>query len=287
MKDLSPGFGSVAAICRLIGLSQSSYYHQPGSRFDDNDDLRLLQMLIRLAGKHPTWGYRNFTREVRKTQRWQTVNAKRVRRLLKTAGIAGTKPRQALLTTHSRHGFQRFPNMVRDWSQVVRPNQVWAADITYIVLSTGEVIYLAVVLDVFTRVVRGWELGLDLSHRLALNALKRAFKQGVCEIHHSDQGIQYATPAYVQALQQRGCQVSMTDKGAAWQNGYVERWMRTLKEEEVYLSDYASIDDALRNIGKFIETVYNKKRAHSALGYLTPVQFEAKWRSEHTPKSPP
>ena len=279
--------GGISAMCRLLDLAPSTYYRRIFGRSDTRGDLQVMEQLIKQAGKHPTWGYRRMTLHLHTTKRWASVNSKRVRRLMKIAGICGKKRRQSLLTTDSRHSFRRYPNLLRDWTLVVRPDQAWAADITYIVLSTGEVIYLAIVMDVFTRVIRGWALSTDLSAQLVVQALKRAFKRGRCEIHHSDQGIQYASHDYTRMLTDHGCQISMSDKGAAWQNCYAERWMRTLKEEEVYLADYADFDDALANIGKFIDVVYNKKRSHSALGNLTPKQFEAQWRAEHKQKSPP
>jgi transposase InsO family protein len=123
-------------------------------------------------------------------------------------------------------------------------------------------------------------LSRDLTHDLTVTALRRALKRGVPEIHHSDQGVQYATPDYTRRLEECGVRISMTDKGAAWQNGYAERWMRTLKEEEVYLSEYETFEQALAQIGTFIEAVYNRKRIHSALGDLSPVQFEAHWSAQ-------
>lgn len=277
---LANNHGGVAAWCRLLDLAESSYYHEGPGHCDVADDLALLRALTVLAGKHPTYGYRRLAVLVRSSESWKEVNAKRVRRILKMAGITARKSRRYLLTTDSSHSFRRYPNLVRDWSVVDHPDQVWVCDITYIILATGEIVYLAIVLDVFTRMICGWELGTDLTHSLVVNALMRALKRRVCEIHHSDQGIQYATPVYTAILTQHGIQISMSDKGSAWQNGYAERWMRTLKEEEVYLTEYQTYQDALKQIGKFIDIVYNKKRIHSALGYLTPVQYEAQWRVE-------
>jgi len=160
---------------------------------------------------------------------------------------------------------------------VQHPEEVWVADITYIVLPRGYV-YLAIVMDVFTRAVRGWHLSRHLDQGLALTALERALQNGQPEIHHSDQGVQYASEIYVRRLQERDVQVSMTAVGAAWQNGYAERLMRTIKEEEVYLSEYQDYADAYREIGRFLDDVYMHKRIHSALGYLTPVEFALQWQ---------
>lgn len=277
---MADDYGGVATLCRLLNLAESSYYYEGPGHCDGADDLTLQRALTELAGKHPTYGYRRLTVLVRQGERWKDVNAKRIRRILKKAGITAQKSRRYLLTTNSSHHFQRYPNLVRDWSVVDHPDQVWVCDITYIILATGEIVYLAIIMDVFTRMIRGWELRRDLTQSLVINALMRALKRGVCEIHHSDQGIQYAMPAYTAILLQHGIQISMSDKGAAWQNGYAERWMRTLKEEEVYLTEYETYEDALKQIGKFIDIVYNKKRIHSALGYLTPIQYEAQWRAE-------
>jgi transposase InsO family protein len=263
----------------LLGLSPSSYYYQAVGRVDERDDLDVLTALIKAAGKEPTAGYRRLTKALRKKKRFSSLNYKRVRRLMKQAGLRPKRPKRKVYTTDSRHAYKRYPNLVRDL-KVERPNQVWVCDLTYIVLATGEIVYLAIVLDVFTRMIRGWSLGIDLTHRLNVDALRRALRRGVCEIHHTDQGVHYATPKYTQALLQRGVQISMAAPGRAWENGYAERWMRTLKEEEVYLSDYESCADAIKNIGRFIHVVYNKKRIHSALGDLPPAQFEAEWWAE-------
>jgi putative transposase len=144
-----------------------------------------------------------------------------------------------------------------------------------------EFLYLAVLMDVFTRCIRGWHLGRSLDQRLTLRALEQALLQHTPEIHHSDQGVQYAATAYTARLQETGTQISMAAVGAAWQNGYAERLMRTLQEEEVDLSVDQDYADAMRHLGRFLDEVYLHKRIHSSLGYLTPAEFESRWRREH------
>jgi len=166
---------------------------------------------------------------------------------------------------------------------VTRPEQVWVSDITYIRLRQGFV-YPAVVMDVFTRCIRGWHLERDLDHLLTLTALEKALAGCPApEIHHSDQGVQYAATAYTERLNEAGVEISMADVGRAWQNGYAERLIRTIKEEEVDLSEYLDYVDAYRQIGRFLDEVYMHKLIHSALGYLTPLEFEKQWQEEHAP----
>ena len=187
----------------------------------------------------------------------------------------GKKPR----TTNSEHDLPRYPNLVRDL-EVVRPNQVWVSDITYIRLRK-EFVYLAVIVDVFTRAIRGWYLGRSLDQTLTSIALRRALAHHRApDIHHSDQGVQYAATAYTHVLREANVQISMAEVGEAWQNGYAERLIRTIREEEVDLSDYEDYDDALRQLGHFLDEVYMHERIHSSLGYLTPVEFESQWRTE-------
>jgi len=141
-------------------------------------------------------------------------------------------------------------------------------------------VYLAVLLDVFTRGIRGWHLGRSLDQSLTLRALEQALAQHTPQIHYSDQGVQYAATASTARLQAAGVQISMAEVGAAWQNGYAERLMRTIKEEEVDVSDYQNYADAVRYIGRFLDEVYMHKRIHSSLGYLTPAEFESQWREQ-------
>ena len=211
------------------------------------------------------------------------VGERRVRRLMKEMGLAAKPHPKKKRTTDSSHSFDsshclpRFPNLVKDLT-ITHPDQVWVSDITYIALGSGFV-YLAVVMDVFTRSIRGWFLSRRLDGDLTLMALNRALATAAPQIHHSDQGGQYAATEYIAVLQSRGVTVSMAAVGCPEENGYAERLVRTLKEEHVSLSEYRDFEDARSQIGQFIETVYQTKRIHSALGYLTPAEFETVYRA--------
>jgi len=259
----------VSLVCRTLGCPRSSYYYQGRGR----DDQVLKEALKQVAGTWPTYGYRRLTAQLQR-EGWP-VNEKRVRRVMGELGLQGKVYRKKRRTTNSDHPFPRYPNLVQEL-EVVRPDQVWVADITYVRLQR-EFVYLAVIMDRFTRCIRGWHLGRSLSQELTLVALEGALTKQTPEIHHSDQGVQYAATAYVQLLEARGVEISMAEVGQAWQNGYAERIMRTIKEEEVDLSEYQDYWDAYRQIGQFLEDVYMKKRIHSSLGYLTPVEFENQW----------
>jgi putative transposase len=259
----------VSLVCRTLGCPRSSYYYQAKGR----DDQVLKEALKQVAGTWPTYGYRRLTAQLRR-EGWP-VNGKHIRRLMGELGLQGKVYRKKRRTTNSDHPFPRYPNLVQEL-EVVRPDQVWVADITYVRLQR-EFVYLAVIMDLFTRCIRGWHLGRSLSQELTLVALEQALAKRTPEIHHSDQGVQYAATAYVQLLEATGVQISMAEVGQAWQNGYAERIMRTIKEEEVDLSEYQDYWDAYRQIGQFLEDVYMQKRIHSSLGYLTPVEFESQW----------
>jgi putative transposase len=265
----------VALACELLDCPRSSYYYQP-SEAPDEPELR--KEIKATAAEWPTYGYRRITEQLRRGK-W-LVNHKRVQRLMRLMDIRAKVKRKKRRTTNSEHDFPRYPNLVQELD-VVRPEQVWVSDITYIRLRYGFV-YLAVIMDVFTRSIRGWHLGRSLDHTLTLTALQRALvKHPAPELHHSDQGVQYAATAYTKALQDVNVQISMADVGEAWQNGYAERLIRTIKEEEVDLSEYLDYNDAYRQIGRFLDDVYMHKRIHSSLGYLTPAEFEEQWRNEH------
>ena len=264
---------SVSLLCNLLGCSRSSYYYQPKQR-DETEDRVAIESV---AAEWPTYGYRRVTKQLRR-QEW-VINKKRVQRLMRELGLQVKTKRKARKTTNSDHDFPRYPNLVQDL-EIVRPEQVWVSDITYIRLRY-EFVYLAVIMDVFTRSIRGWHLGRGLDQSLTLIALDRALADHRPEIHHSDQGIQYAATVYIRMLRAADAEISMAECGQAWQNGYAERLIRTIKEEEVDLSDYDDYTDAVRQLGRFLNDVYMHKRIHSSLGYLTPVEFEERWRREH------
>jgi len=260
----------VGLVCQTLYLARSSYYFAPQLPADETD---VIAALKEEAGKWPTYGYRRLTRQLER--RGLKINSKRVRRLMNALAITAAKPPKKVETTDSRHHFPRFPNLVLD-VVIDHPDQVWVGDITYIRLKR-DFVYLAVLMDVFTRLIRGWELGRSLDQSLTRTALERGLAQHRPEIHHSDQGVQYAATDYVARLQALQVQVSMAAVGKPEENPYAESLIRTIKEEEVYLSDYQDFTDANQQLGYFLDDVYNCKRIHSALGYLTPLEFADGW----------
>jgi transposase InsO family protein len=265
----------IRVLCRLLGVPRSSVYYEPQGPIDE---AALKSVLLDTAAEWPTFGYRRLT-EMMQRLGWP-VNSKRVRRWMAELGLTGAAPVRRTRTTNSQHEFPRYPNLVKGL-EITVPDQVWVADITYIRLRR-EFIYLAIVMDVFTRAMRGWHVGRNLDQGLTLAALERALVMAMPEIHHSDQGVQYAASAYVERLLGLGIAPSMASVGEPRENGYAERVVRTIKEEEVDLSDYRDLPHARAEIGHFIDAVYNVKRIHSSLGYLTPQEFEELWRTQRT-----
>ena len=263
---------SVQEACQVLGLSHSSYYY----RSQRAEAEQLVVDLEQEAGRYPKYGSRRLTRQLRRAPYHYSVNRKRIQRIMRQKGLLRPQKRAKCPTTNSQHAFARYPNLVMDL-KVDHPEQVWVCDVTYVRLGNGFV-YLAVIMDVFTRAIRGWNLSRSLDTELTLTALQRALSLCIPEMHHSDQGVQYAAHAYTDLLKHYEVQISMATQGKPEENGYAERLMRTIKEEEVDLSEYTDFADVYRQIGRFLEDVYNTKRIHSALGYLTPVEFEAIWR---------
>ena len=260
----------VTLVCGVLDCARSSYYYQA----EEPDETELKAAIEVVAAEWPTYGYRRVTAQFGR-QGW-AVNHKRIRRLMREMGLQAKARPKRHKTTDSEHTFPRYPNLVQEL-EIVRPDQVWVSDITYIRLRC-EFVYLAVIMDVFTWCIRGWHLGRVLDQSLTLIALQRALAHGVPEIHHSDQGVQYAAIAHTHLLQGHNVRISMAEVGEAWQNGYAERLLRTIKEEEVDLSEYEDYTDAVRQLGRFLDEVYMHKRIHSSLGYLTPAEFEDQWR---------
>jgi transposase InsO family protein len=235
--------------------------------------MELRDEIQKIAIKNPAYGYRRITAELRRRER--VVNRKRVLRIMREDNLLCLRRRSFVRTTNSDHKLPVYPNLAKD-VKVSGLNQLWVADITYIRLQ-HEFVYLAVILDAFSRRVIGWALGRTLESDLAVDALRMAINRGRVEpglVHHSDRGSQYASRVYTDLLADRGIGISMSRRGNPYDNAKAESFMKTLKYEEVYRSEYRDIGDARRCIRRFIESVYNRKRLHSALGYLPPVEFE-------------
>lgn len=277
----------VQKVCQLLGYPRSSYYHYCQAQAQNSTDEQVRKAIQAVAGQWSTYGYRRITAQLRRSKaaggQELVANSKLVRRLMKQMGLQGKVARRKRRTTNSLHPYPRYPNLV-EGLEVVRPEQVWVGDITYVRLRY-EFVYLAVIMDRFTRSIRGWHLSRWLDADLTETALRRALTSSTCgsrspEIHHSDQGVQYAAGGYAQMLIEAGIAISMAQVGQAWQNGYAERLIRTIKEEEVDLSEYIDYNDAYQQIGRFLDDVYMRKRIHSSLGYLTPVEFEMQWNRQ-------
>jgi transposase InsO family protein len=259
-------------MCAAAQLSRASYYRFVGSVAQD-PDMELRNTIQKIALRQPSYGYRRVQAELRRGG--QQVNHKRVRRLMREDNLLCVRRRSFVRTTDSRHGFTVYPNLARKML-LTDINQLWVADITYIRLQS-EFVYLAVILDAYSRRVIGSALSRSLSAELALAALRMALKgrhfaPGL--VHHSDRGVQYASGDYTQLLREHKIQISMSRRGNPYDNAQAESFMKTLKYEEVYRSDYRDERDARSGIGRFLEKVYNQKRLHSALKYVPPAEFE-------------
>jgi putative transposase len=235
--------------------------------------MELRDAIQKLTVQMPAYGYRRITAALQRAG-WE-VNHKRVLRLMRADNLLCLRKRAFVRTTDSDHDLPVYPNLAREL-QVTGLNQLWVADITYIRLVL-DFVYLAVILDAFSRRVIGWALGRTLEAELALAALQMAIgRRRVTPglVHHSDRGVQYASKDYVALLTEHDILISMSRRGNPYDNAQAESFIKTLKHEEVYRNEYLDFADSRRRIGKFIESVYNQKRLHSALGYLPPAEFE-------------
>lgn len=236
-------------------------------------DKAILDEIAKIIREFAGYGYRRVTKELK--NKGFRINHKRVLRIMRKNNLTVKRKRRFKITTDSNHKFRIYPNLIKGLV-LGRINQVWVADITYVRLPKGFV-YLAVVLDAYSRRVIGWCLREDLTEELALRALKtaiasRTIVQGL--IHHSDRGVQYASIAYTNLLRENNILISMSRKGNCYDNAKAESFFKTIKAEEIYLNEYESYEEAKANIAHFIEDVYNRKRLHSSVGYMSPVAFE-------------
>jgi putative transposase len=270
------GEGSVAQLCTLTGVSRASYYRHWARRAPRAEETELRDVVQRLALAHRPYGYRRITELVRR-EGW-SVNRKRIARLMAQDNLlALRKPIFRPATTDSRHDWRVWPNLAKRLIPMA-VNQLWVADITYVRLAEAFV-YLAVILDAFSRKVVGWAMEHHLQASLALEALQMALQSRSVAagglVHHSDRGVQYACGDYIGRLEARGILPSMSRAGCPYDNAMAESFMKTLKAEEVYATCYRDLADARARIGHFIGAVYNRQRLHSALDYLSPEEFEA------------
>jgi len=270
---------NIARLCGLGGVSRAGYYRHFGPHPPKREDADLRDLIQRIALENRFYGHRRVAQELRR--QGLIVNAKRALRLMREDNLLALRAKPFVpRTSDSRHGFAIVPNLIRDLVPTGL-DQIWVADITYIRLAEAFV-YLAVVLDAFSRRVIGWALADHLEARLAIEALDMALAARdpppASLIHHADRGVQYACGDYVERLQRRKIAVSISRPGNPYDNAKAESFMKTLKTEEVDGKAYVDLDDARRRVGDFIESVYNAKRLHSALGYKPPVEFEADLR---------
>ena len=258
-----------------VGLSRATIWRWlHGPRTTNNDELELRSQIQTIALEMRAYGYRPITAELHR--RGFKVNHKRVLRLLREDNLLCLRQRAFVRTTDSRHNLPIYPNLTRNLA-LSNINQLWVADITYIRL-LREFIYLAVLLDAFSRRCIGWAISRHIDTQLTLNALQMALRTRTIQpglIHHSDQGVQYAATDYVAVLHENKIQISMSRTGNPYDNAKAERFMRTLKYEEVYMNDYETLAEVRVSVEHFIDAVYNRKRLHSAIGYRPPVEFEA------------
>jgi transposase InsO family protein len=266
---------SIERMLELGRVSRSGFYRFEAEAMPQADaDMDLRDAIQRIALEMPSYGRRRITAELRR-RGWQ-VNPKRVYRLMREDNLLCVRRRKFVVTTDSNHSRRIYPNLARHMV-LTAMDQLWRADITYVRLRE-EFVFLAVILDAYSRRVIGWALDCTLEDELTLVALRMALSQRIVEpglVHHSDRGSQYASNDYADLLKANGIEISMSRKGNPWDNAACESFMKTLKYEEVHRNEYRDLAEARASIAEFLEKVYNRQRLHSALGYLPPAEFEA------------
>jgi putative transposase len=273
-------------MCALAKVSRAGFYRFPSARSGGAEEMELRDAMQRIALEFPSYGWPRMTEELKR--RGWAVNHKRVYRLMREDNLLCLRRRKFVVTTDSAHHLPVYPNLAREMT-LTGLDQLWVADITYIRLR-AEFVYLAVILDAFSRRVIGWALDRTLEDTLTLRALRMALEQrrpapGL--VHHSDRGVQYASSDYTDLLRAHAIVISMSRKANPYDNAKAESFLKTLKYEEVFREDYRELTEAHAGIGRFLEQVYNQKRLHSALGYRPPAEFEFAVRAEQAAAARP
>lgn len=265
--------GTLSTLCDALGLARATHYRYQNAPEAVEPDVALRDAIQRIALDFPAYGYRRITAQL-KRDGW-SVNHKRVLRRMRDDNLLCLRKQRFVRTTDSAHAWLVYPNLAPQLV-LTGTDQLWVSDITYLRLPS-EFIYLAVVLDVFSRRCIGWALGRHLDASLTVAALQQALATRQLSaqlVHHSDRGVQYASHAYTQLLNAHQIQISMSRTGNPYDNAYAESFIKTLKYEEVYVNDYHSLSEARSALASFINDIYNEKRLHSALGYRPPAEFE-------------
>lgn len=269
-----------------MGLAKSTYYYrlrnESRAKLREVRDTEIKNLIDGVHIDFPVYGYRKLHEELRR--RGHLFNEKKIRRIQGKFGLFATQVRKWIKTTDSRHKFKTYPKLISPAMMLTDVNQVWVSDITYVRIQTGF-IFVAIILDLCSRKVVGWGISRRINAELAVEALKMAIETRKPDpgcIHHSDQGVQYCSGDYIELLTEWRFQISMSRKGNPYDNAWAESFMRILKYEEIYLSEYETYEDVVSRLPRFIEDIYNRKRIHSSIGYLTPEEFEWQIRKQKT-----